>query len=465
MGTNTALLTDMHQRLNSVHMILLLAIAGNCVLGAPSRVGDMSSEIEKIIAPIAEKMAEKYGCAVSVAVLKDGDNGFKAATAAGVIDGGGKQVAHGTPTTIDDLFVWGSVTKVLTGTGVLRLISEGKMKLTDSIPQHIDPFLKRMKARNPSQNFSSVADLFGPETADVTLEDLLGMKSGIPDFDTASPTGRQPTDWLRETAYAHPNSSFPPETLLNVPWCHTGQLLFTPGVCDKKKYGNCYTSTNFVLLGFVLANEAGVDDWDLFTQQSILADVMKDFNPGLKYAVHGPPSNWTAVRGYDTTSYNHNNGSIEVSKVSGVFSGWTASDLVGTASDVARLAYDVYAPPYKLVAKRYVDMMYETSNLTGYGLATFNLTRRTGQHGPDGVAMGHLGATYGYQSIVAYNPAMGFSLAIATNIETNDQSQPADTMCSVYNSVRAVIRGLPQPNCTYKHGYWDGGCNCTTPSE
>ena len=32
----------------------------------------------------------------------------------------------------------------------------------------------------------------------------------------------------------------------------------------------------------------------------------------------------------------------------------------------------------------------------------YNTTRRTGQHGPDGVAMGHLGATYGYQSIVAY---------------------------------------------------------------
>ena len=29
-----------------------------------------------------------------------------------------------------------------------------------------------------------------------------------------------------------------------------------------------------------------------------------------------------------------------------------------------------------------------------YGLATFNLTRRTGQSGPEGVAMGHLGATY-----------------------------------------------------------------------
>ena len=180
----------------------------------------------------------------------------------------------------------------------------------------------------------------------------------------------------------------------------------------------------------------------------------------VRYALHGPPVNWTNVTGYDTTSYNNNTKNINVAKVSGVFAGWTASDLVGPASDIARLAYDVYAPPYKLVAKEYVDMMYNTSGLTGYGLATFNLTHRTGRSGPDGVAMGHLGATYGYQSIVAYNPAMDFSLAIATNIETDGQSQPAETMCHVYNAVRALIRGLPMPNCTFTPGYYNGGCKC-----
>jgi hypothetical protein len=68
--------------------------------------------------------------------------------------------------------------------------------------------------------------------------------------------------------------------------------------------------------------------------------------------------------------------------------------------------------------------MYDTSGYTGYGLATFNLTRRTGQHGAGGVAMGHLGATCGYQSVVAYNPAMDFSIAVATNIERDEQDQP-----------------------------------------
>ena len=89
---------------------------------------------------------------------------------------------------------------MLTGTGILRLVSQGVMKLSDPVPQYIDPFLRKMKAKNPAQNFSSMQDLFGPETAKVTVEDLLGMKSGVPDYDTASPTGRQPTDSFRQAA-------------------------------------------------------------------------------------------------------------------------------------------------------------------------------------------------------------------------------------------------------------------------
>jgi hypothetical protein len=63
--------------------------------------------------------------------------------------------------------------------------------------------------------------------------------------------------------------------------------------------------------------------------------------------------------------------------------------------------------------------MYDTSSYTGYGLATFNLTGHTGLKEPDQnrIAMGHLGATYGYQSIVAYFPGPDFALAIGSSIE------------------------------------------------
>lgn len=47
------------------------------------------------------------------------------------------------------------------------------------------------------------------------------------------------------------------------------------------RYGNCYTSTNFVLLGMILAGQAGATDWDTFDQNQILADVLGDFKPPL----------------------------------------------------------------------------------------------------------------------------------------------------------------------------------------
>jgi len=406
-------------------------------------------------------MAEKYKCAVSVALVKDdAAKGFKAAVAGGVIDVAPDVTdMSGTPTKTSDDFVWGSVTKVLTGSSILRLVTKGAIKLDDYAAQYIDPFMKAMKEKNPAQNFSSMADLFGPESAKVKIIDMLGMRSGIPDFDTATPS-RHPTDSFRKTVYEHPTKDYTPADMLDLPWVHKGEILFPPGTCDREKYYNCYSSTNFVLLGMVLAQHEGVHNWDQLNQNVSLADVLKDFATPLRYAMHGPPKKWTNVIGYDTTHYNGNDHPIDVSAVSGVFAGWTASDLVADAGDIARLVYDVYAPPYKLVSQKYVEMMYDRSTETGYGLATFNLTHRTGLHGPDGVAMGHLGATYGYQSIVAYNPAMDFSLAVATNIERDGQDQPADVMCSVYNAVHAIVRGLPQPTCRFSHGYWGGGCRC-----
>ena len=47
---------------------------------------DLSGDITRAIQPIAEKMATKYNCAVSVAVYKDGDAGFDARVAGGYVN-------------------------------------------------------------------------------------------------------------------------------------------------------------------------------------------------------------------------------------------------------------------------------------------------------------------------------------------------------------------------------------------
>ena len=76
-------------------------------------------------------------------------------------------------------------------------------------------------------------------------------------------------------------------------------------------------------------------------------------------------------------------------------------------------------------------------------------------------AYGHLGATYGYQSIVLYFPAADLVIATASNIETDNQVQPSDTACLAYNAVLASINNWTQPTCKFvTSGYYGGVCDC-----
>jgi hypothetical protein len=100
------------------------------------------------------------------------------------------------------------------------------------------------------------------------------------------------------------------------------------------------------------------------------------------------------------------------------------------------------------------------------GLATHNLTEKTGQKGVYGTAYGHKGATYGYQSLVGYMPGLDFSLAIATNLERNLQEQPADVFCIVYNRLRNLILDQPLETCVFVGSSYDGSnCNCSAPAR
>merc|ERR1712166_912912 len=72
-------------------------------------------------------------------------------------------------------------------------------------------------------------------------------------------------------------------------------------------------------------------------------------------------------------------------------------------------------------------------------------------------AYGHLGATYGYDSIFGYNPTLDLGIAVASNIETAQQLQPADAFCGVFNRVKNYMRGGKVQTCTYDtSGYYGG---------
>lgn len=430
---------------------LFLALGASSLNPAATAWGGLAkldlAALQARLQAIAEAKSSQYECRISIAV--------EAAL--------GLSLAAGSP----GAFVWGSVTKLATGAALMQLVAAGKVTLDEPIFPHIDPGLADL-------GLGSMASLFGAEARLISLRHLLSMRSGIPDYDTAKPYPPPPTDPFRADVYAHLDAPFTPVTLLNLSWVRLGKLDFPPGMNFS------YSSTNFVLAGLALASLTGAPSWDAYDQADLLSPLPPSRRAqyaGLRFSDGRSPAAEGAVAGYDRTNYNGANASarpgFDVSSVPGVFGGWTASNLVGSPAVVARLAYDIFGAkgPRVLPAAQVAEMLPQEPPAgrgrfdSFYGLATFNLSimGMTGQSAlsPFARAYGHLGATYGYDSVVGYFPGIDTAIAIASNIETDSQDQPSDTMCFAYNAVLAAVRGVPEPQCTFgKRSFYGGSCQC-----
>jgi CubicO group peptidase (beta-lactamase class C family) len=419
------------------------------------------SGLEQRLQAISKEKAAKYNCSISVAVRSSDD---LVMVADGVVD-----FRTFAQATVADKYAWGSCTKMHTAASIMKLVSQGAFTLDHTIGSLVDDVLEKMKKADLSQRFSSVEDLWGSNITNVTIRQLLSMKDGVPDFDTAQPSrGGIMEDPLRAQLYKIPDHLDSPTELMSEPWvAHHWNQCSQVGPMS----GFCYSSTNFVLLGLVLAQHANIADWKDLDQKATLPEYLQK---EMVFAKDGTPVSYGSARGYDRTSYNMPNGTHndhDNGDVKGVFAGWTASNVVASAAAMANMTWEIYRA-YSLAPKEFIDQMIPPQPtvlhpFSIYGLGTFNVGFQTGQKGKYGEGYGHLGATYGYQSVSGYFPALDISLAIATNIETDDQVQPSDTMCFVYNAIAASV--LDQNiTCTFEpHGYYGGACKCDeikTPS-
>jgi CubicO group peptidase (beta-lactamase class C family) len=434
-----------------------------CSLVAASVPDDSLAALKKDVQAIVDASSAKYNCSFSVAVKNPG---------LGLLSWD-----SGDGLTEDSRFAWGSITKMWTGASIMQLVAEDTLELEQKIAPVVDAQLKLMKeAGFPGMtNWSTLEDLYGPEVAGVTLHNLLHMQSGIPDFDTANPSRHGPDlDPFRATVYAEPTHSWVETTLMSEPWVAQQKLASVPGK------GFHYSTTNFGILGLILANKAGHSDYRKFDQSTFLpAALLAKVSKDIDWAVSGTPRDHGVVAGFDRTDYNgqdpvKNPGGVSVVDVAGVFAGYSGADFVGSPSAVAEMGYALWGSTSELVPKEFRDLMVPDINSTDfvksfYGLASQNvgLMGITGGSGhpsdPLSVAYGHLGATYGYDSIYGYNPTLDSGIAVATNIETAGQVQPADAFCGVYNRVKNFMLKEPVQNCTYvTSGYYGGKCNCTS---
>mmetsp|Transcript_3182 Transcript_3182/g.6258 ORF Transcript_3182/g.6258 Transcript_3182/m.6258 type:complete len:438 (+) Transcript_3182:19-1332(+) len=425
------------------------------VLALPLAQGsDGPFDLNVALEGIANDMSKKYNCTIAFSA-RDPTEGEFASAIAGVSD-----FESGRPSKIDDRFVWGSVTKVFTGASILHLISQGVFGLDDKVASKVDPIIAKMAASDPSKGYKdSLAALYGPETSVITFRHLLSMQSGIPDFDTAKPDGKYPTDSFRATVYKEPHHVFSPMELMNLDWVSHGKLEYTPGT----RFG--YSSTNFMLLGLILANYYGYNSWEEYPQKDALPDDLKPMFENVTFALNDPPNDFTPMHGYDRTTYNNQTGGKDVWTTSGVFAGWTASNIVGSVGDIAKFTFELYGAGSQLISPKVQKEMIPEDGF--YGLATMNFAGMTGpdKTGKD-FAYGHLGATYGYDSVVGFFPALNMSLAVASSIESMDQAQPSDTLCRVYNTIYNHQKGLSQPTCEFvQKSYYQKACICNTTAS
>jgi CubicO group peptidase (beta-lactamase class C family) len=220
-----------------------------------------------------------------------------------------------------------------------------------------------------------------------------------------------------------------------------------------------YSSTNFVVLGLALAALENSTSWEDYDQ---LAFLPADVRRGLRTAKKGRPRDYTEVHGYDRTIYNggHAYPGQDVANVSGVFAGWSASDIVGSAGDVAAFGQAVYGQPSRVLPPTEAKVLVP-GKMQFYGFATFNLQWYTGQKGAAGWVYGHLGATYGYQSVLAYSPALNLTVVIATSLESQNQQQPSAAFCAVYNTLKNHLTGSSTTCTVTPSSYFGSGCSCT----
>ncbi len=181
-------------------------------------VAEANSYLEELAA------AGKYGGVL--AVMKDNEIIFTGGYGLAVRAGEGDEELRADPTFLYNV---GSITKDFTRTAVLQLVATGKLKLSDTVGQHLERFPE------------AIAD-------HVTVEQLLAFTSGLgnyhehPDF---AESVKEPTRLERV-----------------MDMVRDSELAFEPGT------GNLYSNSGFAVLGAMVQSASGMDYYD-YMQQNI----------------------------------------------------------------------------------------------------------------------------------------------------------------------------------------------------
>eukprot|EP01064_Diplonema_japonicum_P018508 TRINITY_DN27202_c0_g1_i1.p1 TRINITY_DN27202_c0_g1~~TRINITY_DN27202_c0_g1_i1.p1 ORF type:complete len:396 (+),score=87.33 TRINITY_DN27202_c0_g1_i1:44-1231(+) len=312
----------------------------------------------------------------------------------------------------NDTSLVGSATKMITAAGILKLVENSQLHLEDKVSPILDPYF--MMA-----NQSTLLQYCNNDTrvANVTVRHLLHMSSGIPDFDTPG---------LREWQWTHPNTTNTPIDIMS---SLNAKLYFEPGTFLA------YSSTNYVLLGFILMVKHGHTDWTDYKQSSVLP-----VRPGAAYeytefcdvgtlSSHDSPL-MNVTHGYGPTGRDW----YEVSATSG----WTCGNALTNTFDLAQWMWDL--THHNIIKKELFDEMMRMeliSQFTSYyGLGLMALM--PDPYHQTGTGIGHGGDTYGFYAYPMYNTLYNYSLAVTVNRESTDYQ------ANIFSAANIMFAGVSE---------------------
>jgi len=340
----------------------------------------------RLDAAIAAKLAEIDVPGAIVGLSIPGEIDYLVAV--GLSDG-----ATGAPMSVDDHWRIGSVTKTFTGTAVLQLVDQGRIRLTDPISRYVE----------------------GVPSGDAITLDLLGrMRSGLYDY-TNDEVFTKP---LYDASPAGPDAyAFAPRELLDISFAHP--LNFAPGAQYQ------YSNTNAVLLGLVVEKVTGLPLGD-YLAKNVFGPV------GLTQTSY--PSNGSLPepfsRGYtpapdgallDATLWNPSWADA---------AGKVVSNYPNLKRWAAALGKGALLRPQTQAARLQTAEVIPGG--VGYGFAIFDANGW----------IGHNGDIPGYTTVVGYLPERDATLVVMTNSD-----EPQDHAAG---QLASVVTGIATPERVYR---------------
>ncbi|MDF2825158.1 MAG: D-alanyl-D-alanine carboxypeptidase, partial [Mycobacterium sp.] len=204
----------------------LLLLAGTAPVAA-AEPADLSTELDAVITAKVQEMGIP-GAIVGLSI--PGRIDYR--TAVGVSD-----TATGTPMSLADHTRIGSVTKTFTGTAVLQLVDQGRIRLSDPISMYVEGV---------------------PSGDQITLDMLGRMRSGLVNYSDDEAWQER---FFAEAPTGPDAFATTPRELVDISFAHPPN--FAPGAQFE------YSNTNTVLLGMVVTRVTGQSLPDYLRQHVI----------------------------------------------------------------------------------------------------------------------------------------------------------------------------------------------------